>query len=78
LFSGIVGITWPLNFSSLTTIGNSLPPADYAFSEIGMFGYQSSLFEFGVAPSIPDVMEVIIDREMVYNSTNPLAAAIIA
>lgn len=78
LFAGIVGITWPLNFTSLSTIGNSLPPADYAYSEIGMNQYLSSLIEFNIAPSTPDVMEIIVDREMVYTPTNPFTNATIA
>jgi hypothetical protein len=79
LFSGITGITYPFTFSgSSWNYNNSLPPTTYAYNEIGMNGYQSSLFVFNVAPVSTDVIELIIDREMVYNSINPLVNAIIA
>lgn len=78
LFAGITGITWPLNFTSLSTTGNALAPTDYAYSEIGMNNYQSSLVVFNTAPSIPDYIEVVVDRELVYTQVNPLATATIA
>lgn len=79
LFSGITGVTYPITgLSSLVTTGNSLAPATFGYTEVGMNGYQSSLFQFTTAPPNTDTIEVMIDREMVYNTINPLAAAIIA
>jgi hypothetical protein len=78
LFSGITGITWPLNFTSISTVGNPLTPTTYGYNEIGMNGYQSSIIEFTSAPATPDVMEVVVDREMVYTAINPLSSATIA
>ncbi len=78
LFSGITGISYPITgLNPLVTVGNSLPPAAYGYNEIGMNGYQSSLFEFTTAPVATDTIEVLIDREVVYNSTNPFASAVI-
>ena len=50
LFNAITGITYPFTFTGSST-GNSLPPVDYAYSEIGMNGYQSSLINFNTVPS---------------------------
>lgn len=79
LLTGITGITWPITFTNPTvTSGNVFAPTDYGYKEVGLFGYQSSLFYFNIAPANTDTMEIIIDREIIYNSTNPFVVATIA
>jgi hypothetical protein len=79
LLSSMTGITWPLSFNpTITSVGPSFAPADYSYKEIGLYGSTSSLFVFGSPPVGTDILEVLIDREMVYNNTNPLASAVIA
>jgi hypothetical protein len=77
MFSSITGTTWPVTITTpLTGTTNSLSPSDYSYKELGMQGYQSSLIVFNTAPAITDVVEVVIDREVIYNKSNPFSTAV--
>jgi hypothetical protein len=80
LLSNIVGITWPITISpTLTGTTNPIAPGDYSYVELGLVGYQSSLIQFATAPEGPptaDGIEIVIDREIVYNKFNPFLTAV--
>ncbi len=80
LLSSVTGITWPVTISpSLIGTTNPLAPADYSYVEYGIHGHLSSLIQFAVAP-LPnpsgDVVEIVIDREVIYNNFNPYLTAV--
>lgn len=82
LLTNITGITWPITFTAIgftATMSNPFTPTDYAYYEVGLHGYLSSMFVFNSDVLVSgDTLEVSIDRELLYNSFNPIATATIA
>lgn len=83
LLSGITGVDWPITISSFAGVTNAFAPQGFSYAEIGQVGYQSSIIDFasppaGPGPSPPaDVVEIIVDRDMVFR-TNPFLNAVTA
>lgn len=82
LLSNITGTDWPITVSSFTGNTNAFAPQTWSYTEVGQMGYQSSIIDFLTAPQGPspgpaDVLEIIIDRDMVFRP-NPFLNAITA
>lgn len=79
LLTQITGVDWPVVVTgAFTGATNAFTCQDYAYKEIGLHGYPSSLVEFTVAPAAPDILEIIIDYQMTRGEFNPTFAAVTA
>lgn len=79
LLAGITGTYWPVTITTpLTGTVNPITPNDFGYKEIGLHGYQSSLIELTSALTSADVIEVVVEREVIYNKTNPTITAVTA
>lgn len=79
LFAGITGITWPVTVTTpLVHRTNPVTPQTWAYQEIGLIGYQSPIFVFNTDPSALDIMEIVVEREIIYKAVNPFSTAVTA
>lgn len=80
LLTGITGGNWPITISSLSGTANTFAPQDWGYTEVGLYGYPSSIVEFTTPPAGPsgDTIEFISDNEIYFDAFNPTANAVTA
>lgn len=80
LLTNVTGVDWPLTIPVLTGTTNTFAPQDWAYQEIGLQGYPSSLVVFTAPPAGPglgaDIVEFVAEHETYFNSYNPTANAV--
>jgi hypothetical protein len=79
LLTNVTGVDWPITISTTFTGNtNAFVPSTWAYQEIGLNGYPSQLVVFNTAPNTSDIIEFVIDRDFLFNATNPIANAVTA